>query len=78
MDPFGNFGWNFGFGFGWILIGVFALLMIAAIVHLISVSYKGRLSESEKKAELNSLKEDICENKISIDELEEKIEHLAA
>ena len=76
MDPFGNFGWNFGFGFGWILIGIFALLMFTAIGYLVSVGYMRHLSKSEKEAELNSLKQDLCENKISMNELEEKIEHL--
>lgn len=32
MVPFGNFGWNFGIGFGWIVIVVSLILLVFAIV----------------------------------------------
>ncbi len=35
MVPFGNFGWNFGFGFGWILTGITFILMILGIAWLV-------------------------------------------
>ncbi len=73
MDPFGNFGWNFGFGFGWILIGVFVLLMILAIVQLARFGSKDGRTRSGEEAEFDSLKRDICSNKISLEEFEEKI-----
>lgn len=77
MDPFGNFGWSFGFGFGWILIGVFAILMILAIVQLARSSFRDDRRRSGEQAALNSFKEEICANKISLDEFEEKIKSLA-
>ena len=55
MDPFGNFGWSFGFGFGWILIGVFAILMILAIVQLARSSFRDDRRRSGEQAALNSL-----------------------
>ena len=77
MDPFGNFGWNFGFGFGWILIGVFAILLILAIVQLVRFSFRDKRTKDEKQAELNSLKDSICANKISLEEFEDKIKNAA-
>ncbi len=77
MDPFGNFGWNFGFGFGWILIGVFAILLVLAIVQLARFSFKDERTKAAEQAAFNSLKEDICANKISLEEFEEKIKSMA-
>ncbi len=76
MDPFGNFGWNFGFGFGWILVGVFALLMILGIAFLAGSDFKGPRSTPEKEAELEALKRAVCENRISVDEFDDKIHAL--
>ena len=73
MDPFGNFGWNFGLGFGWILVGIFAALLILAIVQLVRFSFKDEQQVQEK---LNSLKESICANKISLGEFENKIKNI--
>ena len=73
MDPFGNFGWSFGFGFGWILIGVFVLLMAAAIAQLVRLSSRSERTKAEEKAAFDSLKQEICSNKISIEEFEEKL-----
>ncbi len=78
MDPFGNFGWDFGFGFGWILIGVFGFLLVMAIAQLARFSFKDRRTKSQRQAELNSLKEKICAGKITLEELEEKIRDTAS
>ncbi len=74
MDPFGNFGWSFGFGFGWILTGVVAILMVAAIVQLIRFSFK---DEETKDAELSALKEAACDNRISPEEFKEAVKSLS-
>ncbi len=77
MDPFGNFGWSFGFGFGWILIGVFTVLMALAIMQLVRFSVKDERTKSEEQAALNSLQQSICANKISLEEFKEKIKNIA-
>ncbi len=77
MDPFGNFGWNFGFGFGWILIGVFVLLMVIALLQLVRFSSKSERTKAEEQAVFDSLKQDICENKITVEEFDEKMHTIA-
>ncbi len=77
MDPFGNFGWSFGFGFGWILIAVFVALMAVAIVQLARSRFREEWKGREVQAEIDSLKQQMCTNKISLQEFEEKIHNLA-
>jgi uncharacterized membrane protein len=77
MDPFGNFGWDFGFGFGWILIAVFIALLVVAIVQLARFGYREERRGREIQAELDSLKQQVCANKISLEEFEEKISTMA-
>ena len=74
MDPFGNFGWDFGFGFGWILIGITTILMILAVARLAGYGTKDDRSGQE---DLTLLKKDICAGKISVEEFEEKIKDRA-
>ncbi len=76
MDPFGNFGWSFGFGFGWILIFVFVALMAAAIAQLTRLGFRDEQRNREIQAELVSLKQQVCANKISLQEFEQKINTL--
>ncbi len=73
MDPFGHFGWNFGFGFGWILIGVFVLLMVIAIAQLVRFGSQGKRTKAGEQAAFDSLKQEICENKITVEEFDEKM-----
>ncbi len=77
VDPFGNFGWNFGFGFGWILIGVFVILMVLAIVQLVRFYFKEEEARTQELAERDSLKKELCENKISLDEFEDQLKSRA-
>jgi len=77
MDPFGNFGWDFGFGFGWILIGVFALLMVLAIVQLGRLAFKEEQGRREMQAQVDSLKQDLCANKITLEELQDRLKNAA-
>jgi cell division protein FtsL len=73
MDPFGNFGWSFGFGFGWILIFVFLALMAVAIAQLSRLGIHDERRHREIMAEIDSLKQQVCANKISLEEFEDKI-----
>ncbi len=73
MDPFGNFGWSFGFGFGWILIGVFVLFMTLAIARLAWSGFKYEREKGEEQARMNALKEAVCANKISPEKFDEEI-----
>ncbi len=77
MDPFGNFGWSFGFGFGWILIGVFALFMTLAIARLAWSSFKDERQKAEEQARLNALKEAVCANNMSPEKFDEEIRRMA-
>lgn len=72
MDPFGNFGWNFGFGFGWILTGITAMLLILGIVQLFQFSFKDEQAKAEELEAFKMLKKDICAGKISFEEFEER------
>lgn len=74
MDPFGNFGWDFGFGFGWILVGVFAILMIVAIVQLARISFRSERTKAEKQAVLKSMRRAFCSDRISLEEFEKRME----
>ena len=76
MDPFGNFGWSFGFGFGWILIAVFVALMAVAIMQLTRFSSRDKQQNPEIQAALDSLKQQVCANKISLQEFDDKINTL--
>ncbi len=73
MDPFGNFGWNFGFGFGWILIGISAVLLIAAIVQLVRFGFKDETARARERERFDSLKDAVCANRIGIEEFEEQM-----
>ncbi len=73
MDPFGNFGWSFGFGFGWILIGVFVFLIALAIMQLVRFYFKDEEAKTKERADKDSLKKELCENRISLDEFKDKI-----
>ncbi len=77
MDPFGNFGWNFGFGFGWILTGIVAILMVVAIVQLVRFGFGDEKTKAEEEARLKSLKEAACENRISLEEFKEAVKGLS-
>jgi len=70
MDPFGNFGWNFGFGFGWILTGITAVLLFLGVVQVIRFGFKEKAEEEES---FNMLKQDICTGKIGPEEFEERV-----
>jgi len=72
MDPFGNFGWSFGFGFGWMLIGVTVILLALAIFQLVRFSFQADRTDAQEVGGVNSLKEEICGNKISVEEFEEE------
>lgn len=76
MDPFGNFGWSFGFGFGWILILVFVALIAVAIMELTRFGFRNDRRNREIEADLDLLKQQVCANKISLQEFEEKINTL--
>ncbi len=73
MDPFGNFGWDFGFGFGWILIGITMILIVLAIAQLVRFSFKDDREKSEEQGVFETLKQEICAGKLSLEEFEEKI-----
>ncbi|HUI66923.1 MAG TPA: hypothetical protein VL087_01775 [Nitrospirota bacterium] len=73
MVPFGNFGWSFGFGFGWILIGITAILLVLGIMQLTRFSFKDEREKSEEQDTFNTLKQAICAGKISREEFEERI-----
>jgi hypothetical protein len=73
MDPFGNFGWDFGFGFGWILIGITVILMALGIAQLVRYSFRDEREKSEEQEMFNALKQDICSGKMSIEEFEKKV-----
>ncbi len=77
MDPFGNFGWSYGFGFGWILIGVYVLLMVLSIMQLVRFGFGDEQGKTEEQVALDSLKQELCANKISLDEFEVKIKSIA-
>jgi uncharacterized membrane protein len=77
MDPFGNFGWDFGFGFGWILIGVTMILIVLAIAQLVRFSFKDEHEKLKDQEALDTLKQEICASKISLEEFEEKIKSRA-
>jgi uncharacterized membrane protein len=73
MDPFGNFGWNFGYGFGWILIGITVILLVLGIIQLTRLSFKDEREKSEKQETFNTLKQAICAGKISLEEFEDSL-----
>lgn len=73
MVPFGNFGWSYGFGFGWILIGITAILLVLGIMQLTRLSFKDEREKSEEQETFNTLAQAICAGKISLEEFEERI-----
>jgi uncharacterized membrane protein len=75
MDPFGNFGWSFGFG--WILIGITMILIVLAIAQLVRFSFQDERGKSAEQEVFNTLKQDICSGKISIEEFEKKVKSRA-
>ncbi len=71
MVPFGNFGWNFGFGFGWIIIVVSFVLMILGIFYLVQMRTGERRSRPRESA-LDILKKRYAQGEISKEEFEAK------
>lgn len=76
MVPFGNFGWNFGVGFGWILVIISLVLVAFGIVQLIRFMSgpPSGTNPSEKivcdETALDALKRRYARGEISKDEFE--------
>jgi len=73
MNSFGNYAWNFGFGFGLILIGIIAILLFWGAMQLNWFSFKDERKKSEEQETFNMLKQEICAGKISFEEFEKRI-----
>jgi putative membrane protein len=73
MVPFGNFGWNFGIGFGWIVIVVSFILIVFAIVHLVRIGSGGAGGQdSTCDTRLDVLKKKYARGEITKEEFEAK------
>jgi|GEM_PF-6314469 len=73
MVPFGNFGWSFGFGFGWILIGITAILLVLGIMQLTRLSFKEEREKSEEQETFNKLKRRYARARSALKNLRKKI-----
>lgn len=69
MVPFGNFGWNFGFGFGWLIIVLSFVLIIFGIVQLVRMGYGDRRSRPRESA-YDILEKRYARGEISKDQFE--------
>ncbi len=69
MVPFGNFGWNFGFGFGWFIVVLSFILIIFGIVQLVRMDSGERRSRPRESA-LDILKKRYARGEISKEEFE--------
>jgi hypothetical protein len=74
MGSFGNFAWGFGFGFEWILIGIVAILLLWGVMQLNRFSFKDGRKKSEEQETFNTLKQEICAGKISLEEFGKRIQ----
>jgi putative membrane protein len=55
MVPFGNFGWNFGVGFGWLIVVVTLILIVFGVVQLVRFMSRDREAEEQDICETSPL-----------------------
>jgi putative membrane protein len=72
MVPFGNFGWNFGFGFGWLITAISFFLIVFAIVRLVRMAPGGEQRSAPGESALDELKKRYARGEISKEEFEAK------
>ena len=72
MVPFGNFGWNFGFGFGWLIIIVSFILIIFGIVQLVRFGGSAGRRTLPDETPLDVLKKRYARGEITKEEFEAK------
>lgn len=68
MVPFGNFGWNFGVGFGWIIVVVSFILMGLGIFYLAQMRTERRSRPRESAMDI--LKKRYASGEISKEQFE--------
>jgi len=72
MVPFGNFGWSFGFGFGWILTGIVFIVLVLGIVQLTRFSFKDEREKSDEQEAFNTLKRRYARARSALQNLRKK------
>jgi putative membrane protein len=74
MVPFGNFGWNFGVGFGWIIVIVTLILIAFGMVQLVRFMSRDREEEQDvcDRSPLDMLKTRYARGEITREEFEQK------
>ena len=74
MVPFGNFGWNFGIGFGWIIVIVTLILIALGVAQLVRFMSKDGEPEQDvcDTPPLDTLKRRYARGEITREEFEQK------
>ncbi len=66
----GNYGWGMGFGFGWLLMAPFWILVILGVIYLVKLIAGGRKGEDKEETALEIVKKRYAKGEINKEEFE--------
>ncbi len=66
----GNYGWGMGFGFGWLLMALFWILVILGVIYLVKLIAGGRKGEDKEETALEIVKKRYAKGEINKEEFE--------
>jgi putative membrane protein len=65
-----DYGWGMGFGFGWLVMGLFWILIILGVIYLIKLIVGGRKTEEKGDTAIEILRQRYAKGEISKEEFE--------
>jgi putative membrane protein len=65
-----DYGWGMGFDFGWLVMGLFWILIILGVIYLIKLIVGGRKTEEKEDTAIEILRQRYAKGEVSKEEFE--------